>query len=137
MIHQIFRSLLTTSTPKLTAAPLAVSQISIPWFPKTVQQLDTTNFELTDCESAFEGDHPTFSDLTYRERRNSIAEASAAYKLADGRIPFLPYTKEETKCWSTVYTELKKLHENYACEEYNQQFNALEKEGILRPDEIP
>lgn len=62
-------------------------------------------------------DHPGFQDSDYRERRNEIARIALDYTPGDA-IPDAPYTNEEHGVWKTIWTELKKVHQQNACSEY-------------------
>ena len=62
-------------------------------------------------------DHPGVSDVAYRSRRASIAEAGAAYSSGDP-IPDVEYTPEEDEVWRVVSHELAVKHRRYACRAY-------------------
>jgi phenylalanine-4-hydroxylase len=62
-------------------------------------------------------DHPGFSDPSYVERRNHIADLSAHLAIGT-RPPIVDYTAVENQVWSTVHSALTALHGEYAVEEY-------------------
>ena len=52
-------------------------------------------------------------------------------------IPRIDYTQEDRATWGAVYSELVKLVPKYACKQYVEIFNLLEKECGYRADNIP
>jgi phenylalanine-4-hydroxylase len=63
-------------------------------------------------------DHPGFLDEEYRARRNAIASLAMDWKQGDP-LPIAKYTPEEDQVWRVVSKELHRLHEEYACAEFN------------------
>lgn len=62
-------------------------------------------------------DHPGFSDLEYRARRNHIAQLALRYQPGEP-IPEAPYTNEEHQVWRAVWQALEPAHRAHACAEY-------------------
>ena len=77
-------------------------------------------------------DHPGVSDLAYRARRATIAEAATRYR-PGGPIPDVAYTAEEDGVWQTVSRELARLHEQYAARAYLDGAARLELPGERVP----
>lgn len=63
-------------------------------------------------------DHPGCSDPEYRARRKFIGHVGLNYKITDGSIPRIEYTKDENWVWSYCYTRLIELYKKRACKEY-------------------
>ena len=60
------------------------------------------------------GDHPGFTDLAYRKRRDELAALATAWR--PGRpVPAPEYTEEEHSVWAAVSASLVDLHEQFAC----------------------
>jgi phenylalanine-4-hydroxylase len=62
-------------------------------------------------------DHPGFSDLEYRARRERIAAIGAAHRPGDP-VPDVTYTREEDEVWRIVSSELAVKHSSRACRAY-------------------
>ena len=77
-------------------------------------------------------DHPGFSDEAYRRRRSEIAAVAAAYEQG-APIPHVRYTSEEDDLWRLVSTELRAMHERFACAEYLEAASRLR----LPADAVP
>jgi len=77
-------------------------------------------------------DHPGFSDVAYRQRRNAIAKLSLNYRPGDA-IPQVQYTDTEHEVWRIVSTELSPTHEQHAC----QSFLDAKESLALPTDHIP
>jgi phenylalanine-4-hydroxylase len=60
------------------------------------------------------GDHPGFTDLAYRARRDHLAGLAAAWQPGQA-VPSPDYTHEEHGVWRTVSASLMELHERMAC----------------------
>lgn len=67
--------------------------IEVPWFPRTFEDLNLIGKTLLDVKDEVNKDHPQFTDLEYRKRRDYIAQIAIQYTLGE-RIPDVPYAKE-------------------------------------------
>ena len=54
--------------------------VSVPWFPRSISDLDLFSAKTLDAGGELESDHPGFSDETYRKRRAMIVENATTYK---------------------------------------------------------
>jgi monomeric phenylalanine-4-hydroxylase len=63
-------------------------------------------------------DHPGAKDLTYRARRDQIAELTLAARLEGKLPPVIEYTREEDTTWRVVLGKLKPLHLDLASKSY-------------------
>jgi phenylalanine-4-hydroxylase len=79
-----------------------------------------------------EPDHPGFSDLQYRHRRNHIAQSALEHKTRSP-IPVINYTDEENQVWALVWKHLKEVHHHFVCLEILQ----LQDIVSLPSDHIP
>lgn len=109
--------------------------IEVPWFPRRRSDLDAFANKTLDAGAELAGDHPGFTDLTYRARRSQIVANAGSY--ASGQIPSVDYTAQETKTWSLVYKELKSRFPQHACSEFLQVFADLEQCGLYSSERIP
>uniref|UniRef100_A0A452GR11 phenylalanine 4-monooxygenase n=1 Tax=Gopherus agassizii TaxID=38772 RepID=A0A452GR11_9SAUR len=109
---------------------------AVPWFPRTIQELDRFANQILSYGAELDADHPGFKDPVYRARRKEFADI--AYNYRHGQpIPEVTYTEEEKKTWGTVFRELKTLYPTHACYEHNHVFPLLEKYCGYREDNIP
>ena len=74
---------------------------------------------LTEGDDIQEADHASFRDPVYRERRDWIASLAFDYRISEGIIPNVDYTKHEIITWNYCYPKLKKLLVTNACDETN------------------
>ncbi len=88
----------------------------VPWFPLHKRDLDIIANEILDAGAELEADHPGFSDVEYRKRREEHAANAIAYRHGD-RIPDIKYTDAEIACWKAVFESLDRVHKAHACEE--------------------
>jgi phenylalanine-4-hydroxylase len=77
-------------------------------------------------------DHPGFADPEYRRRRATIAALGAAHREGEP-IADAHYTAAEDRVWREVSTQLARLHEQYACREFNEARARLHLPG----DRVP
>jgi len=108
----------------------------VPWFPRHISELDQIAQHTLDAGSDLQSDHPGFSDKLYRQRRAMIDGLARQYRHGD-EIPLVAYTESEEKTWKEVYSTLRTLHEQYACEEYQRIIKQMEVAGLLSANEIP
>jgi phenylalanine-4-hydroxylase len=78
------------------------------------------------------GDHPGFTDLGYRARRDYLAGLAAAWKPGQP-VPAPEYRPEEHQVWQTVSASLIDLHDQMAC----QAFLAGKETLRLPADRVP
>lgn len=92
----------------------------VPWFPTRIEDFDFIGKRvLTEGDGIQEADHASFRDPVYRERRDWIASLAFDYRISEGIIPNVDYTKDEIATWNYCYPKLKKLLATNACEETN------------------
>ncbi|CAM2097833.1 phenylalanine-4-hydroxylase [Caretta caretta] len=109
---------------------------AVPWFPRTIQELDRFANQILSYGAELDADHPGFKDPVYRARRKEFADI--AYNYRHGQpIPKVTYTEEEKKTWGIVFRELKTLYPTHACYEHNHVFPLLEKYCGYQEDNIP
>nr|XP_030711293.1 phenylalanine-4-hydroxylase [Globicephala melas] len=109
---------------------------TVPWFPRTIQELDRFANQILSYGAELDADHPGFKDPVYRARRKEFADI--AYNYRHGQpIPRVEYTEEEKKTWGIVFRTLKSLYKTHACYEHNHIFPLLEKYCGFREDNIP
>ncbi|KAM4035660.1 phenylalanine-4-hydroxylase [Anomaloglossus baeobatrachus] len=109
---------------------------SVPWFPRTIQDLDKFANQILSYGAELDADHPGFTDPAYRARRKEFADIAFNYKHGQ-TIPRVTYTEEEKKTWGTVFKELKSLYPTHACYEHNHVFPLLEKYCGYNENNIP
>lgn len=105
---------------------LVLDEKEVPWFPRHISDLDTLADRVLDAGTDLESDHPGFNDPVYRKRRMELAEISKQHRYGNPVAP-MEYTDVEVKTWGVVYNKLKSLQKQYACPEYLQAIEMLEK----------
>jgi phenylalanine-4-hydroxylase len=76
--------------------------------------------------------HPGFSDPSYRDRRNAIAQLSIDFHRGDP-IPVVSYSEREHEVWRVVSHDLEARHEAVACRAFIEAKEALQ----LPSDHVP
>ncbi|XP_029455548.1 phenylalanine-4-hydroxylase isoform X3 [Rhinatrema bivittatum] len=109
---------------------------SVPWFPRTIQELDRFANQILSYGAELDSDHPGFTDSVYRARRKQFADIAFNYRHGQP-IPHVSYTEEEKRTWGTVFKELKTLYPTHACYEHNHVFPLLEEYCGYHEDNIP
>lgn len=122
--------------PLLSIMPYLKNSKEIPWFPRSLEDLDTYTKKTLQFGDSLSSDHPGFTDHSYRERRQYIIEKSLSYRF-NLPLPEITYTKEEIETWSLVYGTLKELYPTHACKEFLKIFPLLELMCDYSPYEIP
>uniref|UniRef100_A0A1I7YHP8 BH4_AAA_HYDROXYL_2 domain-containing protein n=1 Tax=Steinernema glaseri TaxID=37863 RepID=A0A1I7YHP8_9BILA len=107
-----------------------------PWFPKSIYDLDLCAKKVIMYGSGLEADHPGFKDEEYRKRRMLFADIALNYKQGEP-IPRIEYTEQEKKTWGIIYRKLRELHKKYACQEFLDNFELLEKHCGYSEHNIP
>jgi phenylalanine-4-hydroxylase len=78
------------------------------------------------------GDHPGFTDLAYRARRDELAHLATEWRPGMA-LPRPEYTEEEHGVWRAVSCALEELHDRHACSAYLEGKEALS----LPTDRVP
>jgi len=108
----------------------------VPWFPMNIRDLDLTTDTLDGGTALINEDHPGFSDLEYRKRRDDIVTNAKLYRHGD-RLPRVAYNERETETWQAVYERLSVCHQKWACKEYKEMLPQMEKFCGYAPNNIP
>ncbi|KAH7714635.1 TPH-1 protein, partial [Aphelenchoides avenae] len=107
-----------------------------PWFPKSIYDLDICSKRVIMYGSGLDADHPGFKDEEYRKRRMMFADIALNYKQGQP-IPRIEYTEREKKTWGTIYRRLRELHKQYACQEFLDNFEFLERHCGYSEHNVP
>eukprot|EP00795_Rhopilema_esculentum_P005259 gene5259-406_t len=91
----------------------------VPWFPRTIADLDIFAHRVLTYGAELDEDHPGFKDEVYRARRKEFADIAYNYKQGE------------------VYKNVTKLFPTHACKELNDAFADLEKECGYSEHRIP
>ncbi|XP_064593244.1 phenylalanine-4-hydroxylase isoform X1 [Zonotrichia leucophrys gambelii] len=135
-LDKIIKSLRTDIGATVHELSRTKKKDTVPWFPRSIQELDRFANQILSYGAELDADHPGFKDPVYRARRKEFADI--AYNYRHGQpIPRVTYTEEEKKTWGTVFRELKSLYPTHACYEHNHVFPLLEKYCGYREDNIP
>lgn len=108
----------------------------IPWFPKSIKELDHFANRILSYGAELDADHPGFKDPEYRERRIQCAQIAFNYKHGQP-IPRIEYTEEEIETWGIMFDHLTSLYPTHACREYNHVFPLMVEHCGYRRDNIP
>lgn len=110
----------------------------VPWFPKSITDLNQMGRSLMAANEALASDHPGFKDEVYRKRRQEIVNISNSYYMEDGEnIPLVDYTQDETELWGFIWDKLTPLHKKYAADEFLNSFNDFNNKGVYSRNKIP
>ncbi|CAI4223154.1 unnamed protein product [Auanema sp. JU1783] len=107
-----------------------------PWFPKNIYDLDICAKRVIMYGAGLDADHPGFKDKEYRDRRMMFADVALNYKHGE-QIPRIDYTDREKKTWGIIYRKLRELHMKYACQEFLDNFELLERHCGYSESNIP
>ena len=110
---------------------------SIPYFPKSFQELSNMELSFLTFENGLEAEHPSFLDPEYRARRQKITEIAQSCSLSNEETPFVNYSATENETWKAVRDGLKPLHKEFACEEYNYSVHEMTKNNEFSFENIP
>ncbi|XP_018415173.1 PREDICTED: tyrosine 3-monooxygenase-like [Nanorana parkeri] len=136
-IPNSFVNILIYSLKKVAGDVKIVKDDLPPSFPKKVQDLDMYRQHLImKFEPNFDQNHPGYGDQEYKKRRTYFAELAFTYRDGDA-LPRVEYTAEETATWKQVYKSLSTLYPNYACKQYLDAFQQLEKYCGFTENSIP
>ena len=113
------------------------SSIVVPWFPRTLSDLDGLDQTTLTAGVELECDHPGFKDIEYRKRREDISRIAFEHNCLDSEVPRVKYTKQEIETWNAIYNVLTPLHTIHACKEYNSSFAEMHKYCGYRLNNIP
>ncbi|KAM9313211.1 tyrosine 3-monooxygenase-like [Gastrophryne carolinensis] len=128
--------ILITSVKEVAGDVKIVQDEKLPAFPKKVQDLDMCQRFIPKFEPHFDQYNPGYGDQEYKKRRAYFAELALMYKDGDA-LPSVEYTGEETAIWKQVYKGLSALYPNYACKQYLDAFQLLEKKCGFSENSIP
>ncbi len=110
----------------------------VPWFPKSINDLNSMGRKLLTANEELASDHPGFNDETYRKRREEIVHISNSYNIQDcENIPIVNYTEEEKRVWKLMWEKLIPLQRKHACDEVLENMDIFIKDVGFRSDEIP
>lgn len=108
----------------------------LPWFPKVIADIDVTANRVLMYGVELDADHPGFKDQVYRERRKYFVDLATGYRHGQA-IPRAEYTEVETKTWGVIFKRLKKLYQEHAVREFNENFSLLEIHCGYHENNIP
>ncbi|OXB83602.1 UNVERIFIED_CONTAM: hypothetical protein H355_011421 [Colinus virginianus] len=116
---------------------------TVPWFPRSIQELDRFANQILSYGAELDADHPGFKDPVYRARRKEFADIAYNYRQVHlFSFQWSTYSSSHLygrrkENWGTVFRELKNLYPTHACYEHNHVFPLLEKYCGFREDNIP
>lgn len=110
----------------------------VPWFPKSIDDLNSLGRKLLSANEELSSDHPGFNDDVYRNRREEIVRISNSYNFEDGEnIPIVNYTDDEKRVWNYMWQKLIPLQKKYACDEVLENMDHFIKDVDFKAEEIP
>jgi len=108
----------------------------IPWFPRTIKDLDVFRDRCLQFGAELDSDHPGFQDAAYRERRKWITDFARQHQHGQS-IPRIEYLASEIETWAQVYRRLRQLYPTHACSQHWNMFQLMERECGLSDKQIP
>eukprot|EP01083_Nonionella_stella_P275938 937289_1 len=122
-------------TPSKASFSTSSAPLTVPWFPITMQDMDSSALIILMGGTDLSADHPGFNDEKYRNRRAMVAKAATEFEYGD-EATIINYTNEEIECWNTIWRKLQPLFDKYACAEFNEELEGLKHLGY-KEDCIP
>lgn len=109
----------------------------IPWFPKSLDDINLIGKKIIGAEElGIDSENPEVNDQAYLYRRNQISEIFKDVQIKQ-QYPHVKYNKEENELWNKLLDKLRPLHKQYACQEFNENFNQFISNLCSRGKEIP
>ncbi|XP_065664050.1 protein henna-like isoform X2 [Hydra vulgaris] len=108
----------------------------IHWFPKNEAELDQSPSHVLNYGLELDGNHPSFTDPVYRQRRTELASIAKSYHYGQV-IPRITYTSQEIETWNSLFKILTEKYPIYASKEVNTMFPLLVKNCGYRVGNIP
>ena len=92
---------------------------------------------ILEANQELQSNHIGFHDQEYRQRRNQIVELTKTFDPLLKHFPQIEYLESETQTWKTLFTSLRNVYSEVACEEYLKNFELLVSEKIFVPEQLP
>ncbi|OMJ79056.1 hypothetical protein SteCoe_21001 [Stentor coeruleus] len=101
--------------------------------PKSIYDLDKLPKNYEDFVNKLGSNYPGYNDPAYMSWLYKVRNAPSKI----GEVNKVEYNDDHILTWSTVYSKLRHLHDDLACDKYKENFRELEELGILSEREIP
>ncbi|XP_047142045.1 protein henna isoform X1 [Hydra vulgaris] len=121
---------------KIEASSCLDTSTEIHWFPKNEAELDQHPSHVLNYGLELDGNHPSFTDPVYRQRRTELASIAKNYQYGQV-IPRITYTSQEIETWNSLFKVLTEKYPIYASKEVNELFPLLVKNCGYRVGNIP
>nr|XP_047142728.1 protein henna-like isoform X1 [Hydra vulgaris] len=105
-------------------------------FPKNEAELGQNPSHVLNYGLELDGNHPSFTDPIYRQRRTELASIAKNYQYGQV-IPRINYTSQEIETWNSLFKILTEKYPIYASKEVNEMFPLLVKNCGYRVGNIP
>eukprot|EP00357_Protocruzia_adherens_P018356 CAMPEP_0115016396 /NCGR_PEP_ID=MMETSP0216-20121206/27413_1 /TAXON_ID=223996 /ORGANISM="Protocruzia adherens, Strain Boccale" /LENGTH=436 /DNA_ID=CAMNT_0002386847 /DNA_START=32 /DNA_END=1342 /DNA_ORIENTATION=+ len=122
-----------TSTPENVEVQ---SSIEVPWFPSEKSDLNHIGKRVMSANAEIGPEHPGYKDKEYRKRREIIAQIAEDYEVGQD-LPIIDYTEEEHGCWNYIRSHLDPFYREFACQEYLEGVEKLNKNCGFSKGKIP
>ncbi|KAL3093140.1 hypothetical protein niasHT_022590 [Heterodera trifolii] len=136
VVHELTRTFAPKGAVEPSDPGSADALSGSPWFPKSIYDLDICSKRVIMYGAGLDAEHPGFKDEEYRRRRMMFAELAMNYKMGE-QIPRVEFTEREKRTWKTIYRKLRELHRKYACQQFLDNFELLERHCGYSADNIP
>lgn len=113
------------------------SLANIPWFPKTLLDLNKIGNKIKIGGESLQSDHPGFNDQSYKKRRTEIESKSTEFFFSNNNIEYVYYTEEENSLWANMWDRLIPLQRKYACDEFNENLEKFINANVVCRNKIP
>lgn len=110
----------------------------VPWFPKSLLDLNKIGRDIKVGGETLLNDHPGFYDPIYKARRTEIEQDSKDFLFSENNnVNFVNYTEEENNLWTYMWDKITPLQNEYACDEFKENMDKLVKAKVLGREKIP
>eukprot|EP00538_Stauroneis_constricta_P002341 CAMPEP_0119557658 /NCGR_PEP_ID=MMETSP1352-20130426/9261_1 /TAXON_ID=265584 /ORGANISM="Stauroneis constricta, Strain CCMP1120" /LENGTH=486 /DNA_ID=CAMNT_0007604797 /DNA_START=223 /DNA_END=1683 /DNA_ORIENTATION=- len=115
---------------------LVLDEKSVKWFPRHGSELDLIAHRTLDAGDELKSDHPGFTDMEYRRRREELTSAAKSYSW-DSTIDHTEYSNQEVATWTAIWDKMEPLWDEYACKEYKAALNLMKENCGYDRNSIP
>ncbi|OMJ94920.1 hypothetical protein SteCoe_1780 [Stentor coeruleus] len=112
---------------------LALKELPTHYKPSNIYDLDIFPKQYEDFVSKLGSEYPGYNDPIYMNWLKKVRNAPSRI----GKVNKVEYNSDHIQTWSTLYSKLRELHYEFACEEHIENLRELEDYDIISSNEVP